>query len=227
MRRLPTLVALAAASLFTLLTTAPPAPAQEGNLQVPGGWEFRLDDPDPDVELVAHEDPASGEIRFVTMEPGWHVTTGPRVILYRPEDQARGDYRTEATFHLFDPGRRNEAYGLFVGGRDLQSADQRYLYFLIRRSGEFLVKVRDGAETRVVTDWTAHDAIVPFTDDTEDTATNTLAVGRTGDTLHFYVNGAEVSSHPVGELPVDGVVGWRINHALNLHVSGYALEAGG
>ncbi len=46
------------------------------------------------------------------------------------------------------------AYGLFVGGQDLEGDDQKYLYFLIRRSGEFLIKTRAGDETSVVHPWT-------------------------------------------------------------------------
>ena len=65
---------------------------------------------------MAAEEPASGDIRFVNMTPGWHVTTGPRVILYHPAARAEGDFRATATMHLFAPGQRNEAYGLFVEG---------------------------------------------------------------------------------------------------------------
>lgn len=233
--------ALAAIPLLVLVG-AGPAPAQEAdretavpdpqvpqgeNLQVPEGWEYRLDSPDPDVELVAHEEPGSDAIRFVNMTPGWHVTTGPRVILYHPASRAEGGYRATATFHLFDPGRRNEAFGLFVGGRDLQSADQEYLYFLIRRSGEFLVKLREGAETRVLTDWTPHEAVVPYGEDTEESVENTLTVRVTGESLHFLVNGREVEALPRRDLPAQGLVGWRINHGLDLHVSEFDVEPGG
>ncbi len=240
MRLRPALTAVAGLSL--LLLAAPGAsPAQEAdertampdpsepqgeNLQVPEGWEYRLDSPDPEVELVAHEDPGPGEIRFVNMTPGWHVTTGPRVILYHPAARAEGSFRTSATFHLFDPGSRNEAFGLFVGGQDLQSAGQEYLYFLVRRSGEFLVKLRDGSDTRVLTDWTPHDAVVPYDEDTEGSVENTLSIRASADALRFLVNGREVEALPRRDLPVDGQVGWRVNHRLNLHVADFAVEDG-
>lgn len=207
----------------TLAMPDPEAPRGE-NLAVPEGWRFRLDSPSEDAELVAAEEPASGNVRFVNMTPGWHVTTGPRVILYHPAARAEGDFRATATMHLFAPGQRNEAYGLFIGGRELQSPDQRYLYFLIRRSGDYLVKLRDGGSTREIVGWTSHDAVVPFTEDTEETATNTLSVTARGDSLHFSVNGTEVTSLAREGLPVDGRVGWRINHALDLHVSDFAIE---
>lgn len=231
------------AGALAIAAAPAPAPAQEGqaggadtlempdpevpqgeNLAVPEGWRFRLDSPDEATELVAAEEPASGDIRFVNMTPGWHVTTGPRVILYHPAARAQGDFRATATMHLFAPGQRNEAYGLFVGGRDLQGADQRYVYFLIRRSGDYLVKLRDGDSTEEIVGWTSHDAVVPFTDETEETATNTLSVTARGDSLHFSVNGVEVDAVAREGLPIDGRVGWRVNHALDLHVSEFSLE---
>jgi len=44
------------------------------------------------------------------------------------------------------------------------------------------------------------------------------------DSLHFSVNGVEVDAVARAGLPVDGQVGWRVNHALDLHVSEFSLE---
>lgn len=196
---------------------ANPGPADT----VPAGWAFRLDRPDPDVTIGAVPD--SSHIYFTAMKPGWHVTTHPAAIFYHPASTAESTYRATMQVHLFDPGSRNEAHGLFVGGRDLQGPDQAYLYFLVRRSGEFLVKQRMGEETETLIDWTAHEAVVPYTDDTEGTAENTLAVEVHADQLHFFVNGTEVATLPKGDLPADGIVGWRINHGLNVHVEDFTV----
>lgn len=155
----------------------------------------------------------------MNMTPGWHITTGPAVILYHPALRAKGRYRAEATFHQFPPGERNEAFGLFVGGTDLNGDDQSYLYFLIRKTGEFLIKTRDGDSTSVVRDWSEHPAIIPYTTETEGTATNVLAIDADSNSLSFYVNEEKVASVPHSHLPVSGHVGLRINHALNVHVS--------
>lgn len=201
-----------------------PEVPQGENLEVPDGWRFRLDSPDEGAELVPDEEPGDGDVRLVNMRPGWHVTTGPRMIIYHPAARASGDFRASVTTHLFPPGERNEAYGIFVGGRDLQGPDQRYLYFLVRRSGEYLVKLRDGDSTRELVGWTSHDAVVPYTDETEETATNALAVEARGDSLHFSVNGERVTSLARDGLPADGRVGWRVNHRLDLHISDFSIE---
>lgn len=186
---------------------------------VPDGWMWRLDSPDPDVEVSA--DDSTADIFFVNMTPGWHITMGqPRAILYSPASTAEGNYSATAEIHLFDPGpRRNEGYGVFVGGQDLQGPNQQYLYFLLRRSGDFLVKVRDGDSTETIEGWTAHDAIVPYDESTSGTAMNTLTVTTTDDSISFMVNDTVVHMMDRGDLPTDGVFGLRMNHAINVHVS--------
>jgi hypothetical protein len=52
---------------------------------------------------------------------------------------------------------------------------------------------------------------------------NVLTIEARGDTVRFLVNDAEVASLPRSEVPVDGVYGFRVNHALNVHVR--SLEA--
>jgi hypothetical protein len=196
-----------------------PAVPQGENLAIPEGWQWRLDRADAEAHLVSGTEPVKTDVRFVNMTPGWHITTGPAVILYHPALSAQGSYRAEAKFHLFPPGERNESFGLFVGGSDLDGEDQSYLYFLIRKTAEFLVKRRDGDSTSVVHEWTAHPAIVPYTSDTEGTATNILAVEAAADSMIFFVNDQKVAAVPRASLPADGLVGLRVNHALNVHVS--------
>lgn len=188
-----------------------------GNLTWPAGWHVRTDG-DDDVVISEVEDD-SVDVRFSTMSPGWHITTQrPRAIFWHPASTATGDYTASTTIHLFPPGDRREGYGMILGGRDLDGPDQEYLYFLLRRTGEFLVKVRRGDETETVVEWTAHDAIVPFNDKTEGTATNTLSVQTMGSMIHFQVNGQDVHVLDDASLPTQGIVGLRANHGLNLHV---------
>ena len=85
----------------------------------------------------------------------------------RTKSTATDIFRFEAEIHLFDPEGKNEGYGVFFGGRNLESEDIGYDYFLIRNSGEYLIKGRDRALTEVVVDWTPSPAIHPFTDATE------------------------------------------------------------
>jgi len=186
------------------------------NLLFPAGWKYRLDRPGDGSSVGADTTDA---VWFVTMKPGWHITVKkPRVLLYHPASTAAGSFTASTKIHLFDPGRRNEAYGLVFGGHDLDSADQTYLYFVIRRSGEYLIKQRSGNDTSTLVGWTKNDAIVAYTDSTRGTAANTLSVNVTDSALTFTVNDQVVEELPRGDLVTDGIVGLRFNHGVNAHI---------
>jgi hypothetical protein len=199
-------------SLLWVLLMAGPLGAQEW----PEGWVSRLDDPEADAAGIA----------FVTMEPGWHVTTGPAAILYDPDHTASGDFSVSADIFLFDPEGRREAFGVFIGGSDLEGPDQGYTYFLIRDGGEFLVKQRHGDVTTTVRDWEHHPEIRSFGERAVGDASvlNQLVVEVRGGECRFLVNGAEVANLPATDLSLDGVVGLRVNHAVNLHVSKLEID---
>lgn len=200
-----------------LLTSAVAARGQD-ETGPPEGWEIRTDRGQP-----------AAEIDFQEMSPGFHITTGPAAIFYDPASTAGGEFRVETEIFLFDPGQRNEAFGLLIGGRDLAGDGQSYTYFLIRRNGGTLVKRRDGSETSVIRDWTPHDAVVTWAEKEEDEATvlNVLAIEAGAEELAFFVNGTEVARVPRGDHPVDGVAGLRINHGLNVHVRSFEVTPGG
>lgn len=204
--RSPTTLALLALVAAPL---AAPLAAQDG--QRPDGWKVRFDragSSEADLE------------QFVEMPPGWHITTGPAGIFWDPGTTARGDFRAELEVFLFDPMGRREAFGIFFGGSDLEGPGQRYAYFLLRDGGQYIVKVRDGADAPTVRPWTSHEAIHSYADRGEEASIkNVLAVEARGDAVRFFVNGSEVASVPRADLPVDGQVGIRVNHRLNLHVS--------
>lgn len=192
------------------------------NLVVPAGWEVRLDKPDDSVVIGSNAD--SADIYFVNMKPGWHITTGPRAIFWHPESTAEGTYSASTKIHLFDPKGRNEAFGLFLGGQNLNEENQTYTYFLLRNSGEYLIKKRTGNETELVKDWTKTPAMVIYDDTTTSSVPNTLSI-EVGETeVMFFVNGEQVDAMPKNQLDTEGFVGLRINHALNVHVEDFGVE---
>jgi hypothetical protein len=187
---------------------------QEG-AELPPGWRLRLDRAGNAADVIVRE-----------MDGGWHIRTGPSVILWAPEWRAGGCYRVEATITQTEPSEHPEAYGIFVGGRALEGAHQEYLYFLIRQDGRYLIRRRAGAEVPIVKPWTEHEA-VQRPSATGGAATNTLAVDVGAETVDFYVNGERVERVPREGLPVDGIVGLRINHRLDTHVAALRIDPRG
>jgi hypothetical protein len=198
---------LAAHALHAQQATKPPVPA---------GWTIRADDAAAKLD----------SLEFVDMAPGWHITTGPHVILYHPDSTAAGNFRIEAEIFLFDPGQRREGFGVFFGGRDLSGANQRYSYFLIRQDGRYIIKRRDGAQAPTVKPWTENAAIVKWSERGEGkvTAKNILAIEAGPEFVVFSVNGTAVDRLPRSQLDADGIVGLRVSHAVNLHVSRLAIQ---
>ncbi|MGH9557536.1 MAG: hypothetical protein ACRD2Y_17130 [Terriglobales bacterium] len=201
--------------LVLLASVASVAVAQqaEPKQELPAGWTVRVD----------RANAAAAEVKFWNMAPGWHATTGPAAILYNPANAALGEYRLESESFLF-PGEHAEGFGVFFGGKDLALPAQSYVYFLIRKDGQFIVKAREGAATRTLIPWTAHAAIVPH-DGSKETAKNVLAVQVGKENVDFFVNGQQVGSLPRAQLSTDGIVGLRINHHLNVHVTTLTVES--
>ncbi len=199
--------AVVCALLIAAFTAGAQSPAAS-----PPGWVAR-----PDVGGMDMGD--GDKVVMVTMKPGFHVTTGPAAILFDSTMKATGDWRLEATLDLFDPGARAEGFGVFFGGRDLNSAAPHYSYALLRRDGKAMLKVRDGATTRTVRDWAANGAIPMWKGGSAGTSVKyPLVVEAKGARVTMWIGATQVLNAPRSELPTDGVVGLRINHALSLHV---------
>jgi hypothetical protein len=224
MKKSVLLIAIFAGMSMSVLAQGRPDPQvpQGENLKVPEGWEVRTDQPMED--LTISDDPESGDLYFVNMTPGWHITTGPRGIFWHPANEASGIFKVHTKLHYFDPnGRNREGYGLFFGGKNLKADNQEYIYFLLRNTGDFLIKKRSGSETSVIKDWTASSQIKVFGEDTETSVENNLEVSVNAGMMKFFINGKEVFSIGTDGLDPEGIFGLRVNHAVNLHIEDLGL----
>jgi hypothetical protein len=210
---------LSAAALLATLVT--PLTAQNddedkpvpGGGTVPAGWTARADDGD------------AKNAKIVTMGKGLHVTTGPAVILYRADTKGSGPFHTLATFTQTKPSKHAEGYGLFVGGQDLDGPGQKYLYFLVRQDGSYLIKRREGEKTTDVSKgWVKHEAVKQ--PEGKGPSTNLLEVDNKRDPsrVGFLVNGQEVYATEAKGMALDGIVGLRVNHNLDVHVEGFDVH---
>jgi hypothetical protein len=208
------LLASPAAGQSTQRQADSPKSTGDATAALPPGWTAR---PDEGADAT--------KIRFVTMEPGYHVTLGPATIFYRAEDLAAGPFHTLATFHQTKATRHPEGYGLFVGGRELAGKTQTYTYFLIRGDGSYLVKQRKGDSTSDISKgWTPHAAIKKA--DPQGKSTNLLEIDAKQEPskVEFKVNGQTVYSTDAKRLDLKGIVGFRVNHNLDVHIEGFAVH---
>jgi hypothetical protein len=184
-----------------------------GGGTLPAGWRAQTD-----------HGRTLGNAKIVAVGSGLELALGPAVILWRDEDLATGAYRVVARFTQTRAPRHPEGYGLFIGGSHLTDAQNRYTYFLVRGDGTFLVKRRVAGDSTaaVAAGWTASDAVVKA--DRAGQATNELGIVVDGATVRFRVNGTEVFHAPAAELDVQGLVGYRVNHNLDVHIGALGVH---
>jgi hypothetical protein len=188
--------------------------------QVPAGWKQRLD-----RSTSASDPDAAGAVKFVTMGSGFHATNPTAAVYWNPANTATGTYTVKATFRLVKPSNHTNYYGLVFGGKDLDGSGQSYIYFTVAQDGTWLLKRRDGdASAPTIAAKTASTAVKkPGADGT---SVNALEVRVQADKIDYVVNGTVVHSTPKsGQTAMtDGIAGIRVNHMLEVHIDGFAVE---
>lgn len=193
-----------------------------GGVSVPG-WTGRID------PQAAKNGRKITDDKVVAMGPGFHVTSGPAAVYWNPANIASGNYTVSASFSQTKAAAHPEAYGVFLAGRDLESPNQSYLYFLVRQDGKYLINHRANDSTvHKIVDWTPNAAVKAI--DADGKATNALSIAVLPDKLSFMVNGVEVTTLPRSEVDragrgsgTTGIAGVRVNHNLDVHVGGFAV----
>jgi hypothetical protein len=191
-----------------------PDQRQPGGVGIPAGYVAKTDRTDANI----------ADASYTTSGSDWEVRTGPAHVLYAAKDTASGVYGATATFEQLEAPRHPEAFGIFIGGSNLDQPTQRYTYFLVRGGGEFLVKVRDGNQTRDVLTWRASPDVPKA--DSSGRATYKLTAHVAADTVHFMVNDKLVGAAPKAGLPTDGIAGLRVNHNLHVKTRGVTVTKG-
>jgi hypothetical protein len=173
---------------------------------LPKGYIAQLDQPTAEISNMSYTADGNGR---------WEVRTGPAHILYSPKDMTQKVYSVTATFEQLEKPMHPEAYGIFIGGSALDvPAKRRYTYFLVRGNGQYLVKVRNGATTRTITDWVTHPAIPR--EDAAGKALYGIKIDVDGKVAKVSVNGQPVTTISAKSASLEGIIGIRVNH--NLHV---------
>jgi hypothetical protein len=213
------LFALALAAIASPLAaqgnTHDPDHAAHGGGALPAGWHARTDRAEAQLS----------EVHFMAMGGGYHVTTGPAVLLWNPADNATGEFAAHATFNQTKAPTHPEAYGLFIAGSNLEGPTAEYMYFLVRGDGKYMVRHRAGnGDLHTITDWTASPAT--HQQNEQGQASNALTVEGGPWGVRYLINGTRVAEWLKTDVPyltTAGVVGMRVNHNLDVHVADYGL----
>ena len=101
------------------------------------GWIGQIDAKEKTAGLTINS------AKFDKEGKGFHVTTGPAVTYWNPANKASGDYTVSATF--YEPKFMNlndhpHPYGIVIGGNDLGTDQQSYLYCATYGNGTYIVR---------------------------------------------------------------------------------------
>ena len=186
--------------------------------QAQKGWKIRAD------RSTDVKDPdAPGDIKFMEMGGGLHAINPQAAVYWNPANSPAGTYTIKGTFKLMKPSGHTNYYGLIFGGSNLEGPTQAYTYFLVGQDGTWLIKKRDGdTATSNVAPKTPNDAVQkPGADGT---SVNALEVRVGADKVDFVVNGTVVHSMPKAGLTTDGIAGLRVNHQLEVMITGFGVS---
>jgi len=187
--------------------------------QSPAGWKVRVDH-----STSATDPDGAGSIKFVTMGSGFQATNPQAAVYWNPSNTATGTYTLKGTFTLLKPSGHTNYYGLVFGGSNLDSPQQKYLYFVVAQNGTWLIKSRDGEATGNVAPKTPNDAVKKPDDSGK--STNALEVRVGADKIDYVVNGTVVHSTPKAGAAAntDGIYGIRVNHLLDVQIDGVGVS---
>jgi hypothetical protein len=163
----------------------------------------------------------------------FHVTTGPAVAYWNPANTASGDYTVKATFT--EPKYMNlndhpHPYGIFIGGNDMGTPNQSYLYCAAYGSGNFIVRGFGPAPFALNGGHGEANAAVHKAAAAGSPVTQDIAVSVKGGDVTCTINGTPVGTYKKADLvsagklkSTDGVYGIRFSHNTEGTVSGLTV----
>jgi hypothetical protein len=161
------------------------------------------------------------------------VTTGPAVTYWNPKNTASGDYTVKATFTEANYMGLNDhphPYGIVIGGNDLGTPQQSYLYCAAYGNGNFIVRGMGPEPFQVNGRRGEPNAAVAKAAAKGDPVTQEIAMSVTADKVSCSINGTVVGTYDkaavvgAGKLKsTDGLYGLRIAHNAEAIVTGLAM----
>lgn len=214
------LVAVPVAALLTVAVAA-----QDADKKVAGGgitvkgWTGKAD-PGNKQGLTVNDSKLAPE------GPNMRLTTGPAAVYWSANNAAKGDYTVKATFT--EPKQTiNHAhpYGVFVGGKDLETDTPTFLYCVAYRDGNFTVRQFNAGKPGQIVRRTAHEKVAKAAGPDAEVKQE-VAMSVKGSKIDCSINGASVWSADKSEIPggfTDGLTGIRVSHNSEAIVSGFSV----
>jgi len=161
------------------------------------------------------------------------VRTGPAVTYWNPANRATGDYTVKATFtesNYMGLNTHPHPYGIVIGGNDLGTDQQSFIYCSAYGNGNFIVRGMGPAPFAISERKPQpHDAVNRAAGPGS-SVTQEIALSVRGDMVECAINGTVVGRYPKAEVvgpgklkSTDGVYGIRFAHNTEAVVRGLTM----
>ena len=193
-----------------------------GGIKAPG-WHGKVD------PGAAKSGKSVGDSKFVQEGNSLRLTIGPAAIYWNPKYTAKGDFTAKATFTESKvTADHPHPYGIFIGGNNLDSDQQRFMYCVAYGNGSFLVRQFNGTNVTTLAKRQPHDAVNKAGAD--GSVTNEVGWRVKDGRAECLINGTAVASFDAAEITgpgklasTDGLVGLRVSHNLDVVVSDFGV----
>jgi hypothetical protein len=233
MRRVyTTALAVAASVIVPAVCSAQQQGNMEGSRNVAGGgisvagWAGQIDPNEAKNGQVLNN------AKLTKEGDALHVVTGPALAYWNPANRASGNYTVKATFKepkYMALNSHPHPYGIMIGGNDLGSDQQSYLYCAAYGNGNFIVR-GFGPTPFQLNGRGAPSPAVNKAAGPGEPVTQEIAVSVKSDKVECAINGTVVGSFDkasvvgAGKLKsTDGVYGIRFSHNTEAIVTGLTL----
>jgi hypothetical protein len=221
--------------LTAALVTPALVQAQDTSVKVAGGgikvagWQGKID------KAEAAKGLTQNDALLAKMGNDLHVKTGPQGAYWHPDNKATGNYTVKAKFTENEFMALNDhphPYGVFIGGNDMGTDQQSYLYCMAYGNGTFIVR-GFGPEPFRVDPPTGRPPVTAAVNKAAgkgSPVTQEIALSVKGDKVECSVNGTVVGTYDKANLvgagklkSTDGVYGIRFGHNTEAMVSGFGM----
>jgi hypothetical protein len=206
-------------------------PITNGGIFAPG-WQGKIDPGQRSPTGTPKLEDAKLTLQGTTLM----VQTGPAVTYWNPANKASGDYTVKATFNEPKFQNRNthpHPYGIVIGGNDMGTDQNTYLYCEAYGNGTFIVRGFGPAVFNVVPtgNRAAPNDAVHKAAGIGQPVTQDIAMSVKGDKVSCSINGTEVASVAKADVvgpgklkSTDGVYGIRFAHNTEGSVAGFGIS---
>jgi hypothetical protein len=198
----------------------------DGGIKV-AGWQGTVD------PTEASRGQVLANAKLASQGNGLRVTTGPAVTYWNPANRATGDYTVKATFteeNFMGLNDHAHPYGIVIGGNDMGTPNESYLYCAAYGNGGFIVRGFGPAAFQMSGRRATPHPAVNKAVAKGSSVTQEIAVSVKGDQVSCAINGQVVATYPKADLvtagklkSTDGIYGIRFGHNTDAVVTGLTV----